>query len=83
MSSRSITGTFTSGNGVSDAIATMSDKLADSTSVSERAALINWLGTASGSEPAAQRLLVAHVRRETDARLLQQIGAYVPAAELR
>jgi hypothetical protein len=66
-----------------DAIATMSDKLADSTSVSERAALITWLGTASGSEPAAQRLLVAHVRRETDARLLQQIGAYVPAAELR
>lgn len=66
-----------------DAIATMSDKLAGSTSVSERAALIAWLGTASGSEPAAQRLLVAHVRRETDARLLQQIGTYLPAAELR
>ncbi|MFV8749553.1 HEAT repeat domain-containing protein [Nannocystaceae bacterium ST9] len=66
-----------------DAIAAMSAKLTDSTSVAERAALINWLGAASSSEPAAQRLLVAHVRRETDVRLLQQIGAYVPAAELR
>jgi hypothetical protein len=65
------------------AIATMSDKLASSTSESERAALIAWLGAASASEPAAQRLLVAHVQRETNARLLQQIGAYVPAAELR
>ncbi len=66
-----------------EAIATMSDKLGQSTSASERAALIAWLGAASRTEPAAQRRLVAYAQRETDARLLQQIGTYVPAAELR
>ena len=71
------------GPATADAIATMSDKLAASTSVSERAALIGWLGAASRNEPAAQRQLVAHVQRETDVRLLQQIGGFVPAAELR
>ena len=70
------------GPATTDAIATMADKLEDSSSATERAALINWLGTASSREPAAQRRLVAHAKRETDARLLQQIGAYVPAAEL-
>lgn len=71
------------GPATAEVIATMSDKLADSTSVAERAALIAWLGAASRNEPAAQRRLVAHVQQETNAHLLQQIGEYVPAAELR
>lgn len=71
------------GPATADAIATMADKLSESSSVSERAALIAWLGAASRSEPAAQSRLVAHVQGETNARLLQQIGTYVPAAELR
>ncbi|MCA9680926.1 MAG: HEAT repeat domain-containing protein, partial [Myxococcales bacterium] len=64
------------------AIATMSDKLAASSSVAERAALITWLGNASLNDAAAQRQLVAHVGRETNAQLLRQIGTYLPAAEM-
>lgn len=71
------------GPATADAIATMADKLASSSSVSERAALIAWLGAASRSEPAAQRRLVGYAQRESNAQLLQQIGSYVPAAELR
>jgi hypothetical protein len=66
-----------------DAIALMSDKLAASTSTAERAALIGWLGSASRTEPDAQSRLVAHLHQETDSRLMQQIGTFVPAAELR
>jgi len=65
------------------AIALMSDKLAASTSTAERAALIGWLGSASRTEPDAQSRLVAHLHQETDSRLMQQIGSFVPAAELR
>ncbi|NVB37405.1 HEAT repeat domain-containing protein [Pseudenhygromyxa sp. WMMC2535] len=65
-----------------NAIATMSARLEHSSSVSERAAIIHWLGNASLSEPAAQRKLVAHVGRERNAQLLQQIGSYIPAAEM-
>lgn len=71
------------GPATTEVIATMADKLAQSSSDSERAALIAWLGAASSNEPAAQRRLVAYAQQATDARLLQQIGAYVPAAELR
>jgi hypothetical protein len=71
------------GPATNEAIATMADKLVKSTSASEQAALIAWLGAASRSDPEAQKRLVAYARRETDARLLQQVGAYVPAAELR
>ncbi|MCK6589433.1 MAG: HEAT repeat domain-containing protein, partial [Polyangiaceae bacterium] len=66
-----------------DAIALMSDKLAASTSISERAAIIAWLGAASRTRPEAQSRLVAHFHRETSARLMQQIGTFVPAAALR
>jgi HEAT repeat protein len=65
-----------------DAIELMSDKLAASTSTPERAALIAWLGAASRTEPEAQRRLVAHAHGETDSQLMQQIGTFVPAAEL-
>ncbi|MCA9657413.1 MAG: HEAT repeat domain-containing protein, partial [Myxococcales bacterium] len=78
----SIVGAY-NGPPTADAIALMSDRLAASTSASERAALITWLGSASRTEPAAQGELVAHLHRETDARLMQQIGSYVPAAALR
>ncbi len=66
-----------------DAIALMSDKLANSPSTTERAALIAWLGSAARSEPEAQDQLVAHIHRETDTRLMRQIGSFVPAAALR
>jgi hypothetical protein len=66
-----------------DAIAVMSDKLAASTSIRERAAIIAWLGSASRARPEARSLLVAQFHRETSARLLQQIGAFVPASALR
>ncbi|MCA9718965.1 MAG: HEAT repeat domain-containing protein, partial [Myxococcales bacterium] len=71
------------GPATEDTIALMSDQLATSSSTSERAALIAWLGTASRTTPAAQRQLIDHIHRETDARLMQQIGSYVPAAALR
>lgn len=66
-----------------DAVALMSDKLAASTSITERSAIIAWLGSASRTRPEARSLLAAHVREETHARLVQQIGAFVPASELR
>jgi HEAT repeat protein len=66
-----------------DAIALMSDKLAASTSVSERAAIIAWLGGAARTEPGARSLLVAQFHRETNTRLMQQIGTFVPAAALQ
>lgn len=71
------------GPATADAIALMSDKLAASTSLAERAAIIGWLGLASGTQPEARSQLVAHVQRETNARLLQQIGTFVPAEALR
>lgn len=61
-----------------DVIALMSDKLAASSSISERAAIIQWLGAAG-----ARSALVAQFHRETSARLLRQIGTFVPAAALR
>lgn len=66
-----------------DTVALMSDKLAASTSVSERAAIIAWLGGASRTEPGARSLLVAQFHRETNTRLMQQIGTFVPAAALQ
>jgi hypothetical protein len=66
-----------------DAIELMSDRLAASTSLAERSAIIAWLGAASRTRPEARGLLAAHVRGETNARLVQQIGAFVPASELR
>lgn len=71
------------GPATTDAITLMSDKLATSTSLAERAAIIGWLGSASRTQPEARSQLVAHVQRETNARLLQQIGTFVPAAALR
>lgn len=71
------------GPATTEAIALMSDKLAASTSLPERAAIIGWLGSASKTQPEAHSQLVAHVQRETNARLVQQIGAFVPAAALR
>lgn len=71
------------GPATADVIALMSDKLAASTSPRERAAIIGWLGSASQTQPEARSQLVAHVQRETDARLVQQIGTFVPAAALR
>lgn len=66
-----------------DTITLMSDKLAASTSTQERAAIIAWLGAASRTQPEARSLLVAHYHGETNARLMQQIGAFVPPAALR
>lgn len=66
-----------------DALALMSDKLAASTSISERAAIITWLGASSRTQSEARSYLVAQFHRETSARLLQQIGSFVPAAALR
>ena len=66
-----------------DAIARISEPLAASPSTSERAAIIAWLGAASRTDPEAESLLVAHLQRETNARLMQQIGAFVPAEALR
>jgi hypothetical protein len=66
-----------------EAIALMSDKLTASASIPERAAIIKWLGSASRTEPDARERLVAHVHQETNARLVQQIGGFVPAAALR
>jgi hypothetical protein len=66
-----------------DAIAVMSGRLASSGSVQERAALIAWLGAASRTDPAVRSLLVAQFHRETNARLMQQIGAFLPASALR
>lgn len=71
------------GPATADAIGLMADKLAASTSISERAAIIEWLGAASRTRPEARGSLVAHFHRETSARLMQQIGAFVPAAALR
>lgn len=71
------------GPATADAVALMSDKLSASTSITERAAIIAWLGSASRTRPEARTLLAAHVREETNARLVQQIGAFVPASELR
>ncbi|MBK9261887.1 MAG: hypothetical protein IPM54_19045 [Polyangiaceae bacterium] len=71
------------GEPTADAVALMSDKLAASTSIPERAAIIAWLGAASRTRPEARSVLVAHFHRETSARLMQQIGTFVPAAALR
>lgn len=71
------------GPATADAIALMSDKLAASTSPSERAAIIAWLGASSLTRPEARSSLVAQFHRETSARLMQQIGTFVPAAALR
>jgi HEAT repeat protein len=71
------------GPATADAIALISDKLAASTSISERAAMIAWLGTLSRSRPEARSALVAQFHQETSARLMQQIGTFVPAAALR
>lgn len=71
------------GPATTDAISLMSDKLATSTSLAERAAIIGWLGSASQTQPEARSQLVAHGQRETNARLMQQIGTFVPAAALR
>lgn len=66
-----------------DTLALLSEKLAASTSIEERTALITWLGAASRSQPEARSILVAQFHRETNARLMQQIGAFVPASALR
>ena len=66
-----------------DAITLMADKLAKSTSIPERAAIITWLGSASRTRPEARSHLVAQFHRETSARLMQLIGTFVPAAALR
>lgn len=66
-----------------DAIAMMSDRLATSASVPERSAIITWLGEASRTHPEARASLAAHARGEGEARLVQQIGGFVPASELR
>lgn len=66
-----------------DAIALMADKLAGSTSISERAAIIAWLGAASRTDAAARAVLVEQFHRETNARLMQEIGAFLPASALR
>jgi len=66
-----------------DAIALMSDRLAVSSSTAERSAIIAWLGAASRTRPGARDLLAAQFHRETNTRLMQQIGAFVPPAALR
>lgn len=66
-----------------DAIALLAEKLATSASVSERAAIIAYLGAASRTQPEARRVLVEQFHRETSARLMQQIGTFVPASALR
>lgn len=66
-----------------EAVALMAEKLATSTSIPERAAIIGWLGAASRTQPEARAHLVAHFHHETNARLLQLIGTFVPAAGLR
>lgn len=71
------------GTSTSDAIALMADRLTASTSLPERSAIITWLGEASRTRPEARALLAAHARGEDDARLVQQIGGFVPASELR
>ena len=47
-----------------------------------RAALIRWLGAAA-TDPTAHAALVAQFRREKDPRVLQLIGRYLPADELK
>ncbi|MDI3290646.1 HEAT repeat domain-containing protein [Polyangium sp. 15x6] len=71
------------GSPTADAVALMADKLAASTSIPERAAIITWLGDASRTRPEARGHLVAQFHRETSARLMQLIGTFVPAAALR
>lgn len=71
------------GSPTPDAIELMSDRLAASTSLAERSAIVAWLGSASRTRPEARDLLAAHARAEPNARLVQQIGAFVPASELR
>lgn len=64
-------------------VTTMSSRLATSSSKAERRAIIDWLGAALSSQPAARDALVAHFRVETDARLKQLIGTFLPASALR
>ncbi len=64
-------------------IAKLSAQLEASQSIKERRALIEWLGAAARTLPAAGEALAAHFRVETDARLKQLIGTYLPASALR
>lgn len=61
----------------------MTARLEASASVSERAALIAWLGAASRSSSSATAALVAQFQREPSARLQQLIGTFLPAVALR
>ena len=48
-----------------------------------RAALVRWLGAAAAELPVAKAALVAQFRREPVPQVLQLIGQYVSADELR
>lgn len=66
-----------------EAIVTLSTQLSSSTSAKERRAIIEWLGAALRTHPAARDALARHFHNETDARLKQLIGTYLPASALR
>lgn len=70
--------------GVQDAgsLARGAGQLAAEPSAAARASLIRWLG-AGVNEPVARAALAAQFRREKDPQLLQLIGRYLPADELK
>lgn len=70
--------------GVQDAgsLARGAGQLAAEPSAAARASLIRWLG-AGLNEPVARAALAAQFRREKDPQLLQLIGRYLPADELK
>jgi HEAT repeat protein len=57
-------------------------RLSSSTSVDERAALIDWLGGAR-DQAAARQVLAAHFAAESSTKLQQRIGTFVATADLR
>lgn len=63
-------------------LAVAGKKLAGSSSMEERAAVIDWVGRARG-QPEARRVLAAHFPQEPNVHLQQRIGAFVTPSELR
>lgn len=63
-------------------LAVAGQKLASSSSMDERAAVIEWVGRAR-RQLEARRVLAAHFPQEPNIHLQQRIGAFVTASELR
>ena len=60
----------------------LAERLLQSETPAERAAVIDWIGR-SADEATRRQVLGRHFRAESDARLRQHIGTYVSAADLR